>query len=101
MAKTGRSFCLALALAAAALSGCETARPIQLADGTHGWAIRCPDPERHIGGCIHEAAMICSGQFQIFGSDGDVIENTDLGAGNGLSFVDRVRRTMVVGCQHP
>jgi len=109
--------------AIALLAGCISARPIALADGTHGWAIHCPSAAHHIGGCMNEAAMICSGRYQVFDRDGAVLMDTNADRASGTAWVDSAwldgeepsvtvdaprpsvladerHGTMIVGCQH-
>jgi len=109
--------------AIALLCGCISARPIELADGTHGWAIHCPSAAHHIGGCMNEAAMICSGRYQVFDRAGDVLMDADANRASGTAWVDSAwmdgeepavtvdaqrpsvladerHATLIVGCQH-
>jgi hypothetical protein len=81
-------------------TACVTARPVALLDGTHGWAIRCPHASRDLAACMDEASMICSGRYDtVTAADpqpGMLLARAD----DGATFVQGMRRTLVVSCQH-
>lgn len=90
-----------LVLLVIALSaGCVTARPVALLDGTHGWAIRCPHAAPNLEACMDEASMICSGRYQMLTNAGSEDGTLLAMADDGAVFVQGMRRTLVVSCQH-
>jgi|HubBroStandDraft_4_1064222.scaffolds.fasta_scaffold10787_7 hypothetical protein len=81
-------------------AGCVTARPVALVDGTHGWAIRCPHASRDLAACMDEASMICSGRYAMVTSRDSQLGDLLARADDGAMFVQGMRRTLVVSCQH-
>ncbi len=98
--KLSRGPVLAGVLAAMALllSGCVTARPVSLPNGTQGYAIRCPGAARDIGDCMNEAARVCGGKYQILDRDGNVVGGAAFASGNSAVFVNGIHRTLIVSC---
>ena len=90
----------AIVLLALPAAACVTARPVALLDGTHGWAIHCPHASRDLAACMDEASMICSGRYDMV-TDRDPQPGVLLArADDGATFVQGMRRTLVVSCQH-
>ena len=87
--------------AVALLSGCVTARPVALPNGTQGYAIRCPGAARDISDCMNEAARVCGGKYQILDREGNVVGGAAVPAGNGAVWVQGIHRTLIVSCQSP
>src|SRR5579872_456489 len=81
-------------------AGCVSARPVALLDGTHGWAIRCPHSRHNLAACMDEAAMICSGRYDMVTSHDDQFGGLLARAEDGAMFVEGMRRTLVVSCQY-
>jgi hypothetical protein len=90
---------LAILAATAGISGCVTARPVSLPNGTQGYAIRCPGAARDIGDCMNKAAETCGGKYQILDRDGNVSGGVATAVGNSAVFVQGVHRTLIVSCQ--
>jgi hypothetical protein len=88
-------------LVTVALTGCVTARPVSLPNGTKGLAINCPGAARDIGDCMNEAARVCGGKYQILDRDGAVVGGAATPVGNGAVFVQGIKRTMIVSCETP
>ncbi len=82
----------------ALISGCVSARPVALPNGTQGYAIRCPGAARDISDCMNEAAKVCGGKYQILDRDGNVVGGAAVGTGNGAVWVQGIHRTLIVSC---
>jgi hypothetical protein len=91
---------VAVGILALPAAGCVTARPVALLDGTHGWAIRCPHASPDLAACMDEASMICSGRYDTVTSPDSQIGIPLARADDGALFVQGMRRTLVVSCQH-
>jgi hypothetical protein len=84
--------------AAAMLSGCVTARPVALPNGTQGYAIQCPGAARDISDCMNKAAEVCGGKYSILDQEGNVVGGTATMVGNSAIFVQGIHRTLIVSC---
>lgn len=90
------------AVAAILLTGCVTARPVALPNGTQGYAIGCPGAARDIGDCMNKAAEVCGGKYQILDHDGNVVGGAAVATGpNSAVWVQGVHRTLIVSCASP
>jgi hypothetical protein len=94
-----RALLFALAVSAASLAGCVTARPVALPNGTQGYAIRCPGAARDIADCMNKAAEVCGGKYEILDREGNVVGGAAIASGNSAVFVQGIHRTMIVSCQ--
>jgi len=90
----------AVVILALSAAGCVTARPVALLDGTHGWAIRCPHASHDLAACMDEASMICSGRYDMVTAPDPQRSLLLARADDGATFVQGMRRTLVVSCQH-
>jgi hypothetical protein len=87
---------LALAVSAASLAGCATARPVALPNRTQGYANRCPGAARDIADCMNKAAEVCGGEYEILDREGNVVGGAAIASGSSAVFVQGIHRTMIV-----
>lgn len=85
-------------LSAAVISGCVTARPVALPNGTQGYAIQCPGAARDISDCMNKAAQVCGGKYNILDREGNVVGGAATAWGNSAIFVQGIHRTLIVSC---
>lgn len=97
MQRAARTAMLAI-LGAIGVSGCVTARPVALPNGTQGYAIECPGAARDISDCMNKAAQVCGGAYHILDREGNVVGGAATTWGNSAIFVQGIHRTLIVSC---
>lgn len=90
--------CVAVFAVAAVLSGCVTARPVALPNGSQGFSIRCDGPARDVSSCMNKAAEICGGPYKIVTGSSESNGGAIAPVGNAGIFVAGRSRNMIVAC---
>lgn len=89
---------LAVSATAATLSGCVTARPVALPDGSQGFSIRCDGAARDVSSCMNKAAEVCGGPYKVVAGSNELNGGVIAPVGNGSVFVAGRHRNVIVAC---
>jgi hypothetical protein len=81
---------------AAILSGCVSARPIILPDGTRGQIIRCGGTARDMGSCYEKAGKICPTGYNI--EQQNESNGIFVNPVSGMAF-PTVNRSLIIQCK--
>jgi len=76
------------------LTGCVTATPIILPDGSTGYEIKCPGTQRSMGDCMNKARESCGGNYKVV----DKEESSGM-AFTGYGIMQTRDRSMFVECE--
>ena len=76
------------------ITGCVTATPIILPDGSTGYEIKCPGTARSMGDCMNKAREACGGNYKVV----DKEEASGM-AFTGFGIMQTRDRSMFVECE--